>query len=112
MVTAMAREMQDACLQKHRAAVEMKYGRRCTHRASQVVMLMKEGDLLWKGAVETFALEDYPAANHAFVWVWVDDREEAHTIIMLSEAPVHTAIEAVKFAFASGLQRPIARRRQ
>lgn len=64
-----------------------------------------EGETVWIGDVEVFALAGHPQANVAYAWSYETDDGKRRTVTVLGIPPIDTATDAVRAAIASGQQR-------
>ncbi len=85
-------------------AVTAMHGCPCRHVQSSYVHEMMDGKTVWKGEVETFALEGHEKADQAFAWGWDDDGEIRY-IAVLNVPPIISPREAVQAAIVSKTQR-------
>jgi hypothetical protein len=91
-------------LQDLSRAVEAMHGAKATHRGEFLVHEMIDGKTVWKGNVDTFALEGHARATKASAWAWDDDGEVRY-IAVLNVPPINSPREAVQAAIPSGRQR-------
>lgn len=60
-----------------------------------------DGKTVWKGEVETFALEGHHKAKRAFAWSYVNDHGKTQFVSLLEQPPVVSPRAAVQIAIAS-----------
>lgn len=86
-------------------AVTAMHGCPCSHEGTFFVHEMMDGQTVWQGAVELFALEGHPKATRAFAWAYRDAEGEIRYIAVLNVPPINSPREAVQAVIASGRQR-------
>jgi hypothetical protein len=82
-------------------AVSAMEGCPCSHLGTSKVHEQMDGQTVWKGEVETFALQGHPSAKRAFAWSYVDDQGETQFVSLLEQPPVNSPRAAVQIAIAS-----------
>jgi hypothetical protein len=60
-----------------------------------------EGQIVWEGDVEVFALIGHPQANVAYAWAHETDAGGKRYVAVLELPPIKSAIDAVRAAVAS-----------
>ena len=84
------------------AAVAALHGCDCSHVGTARVLEVMDGHTVWRGEVETFALQGHRQASKAFAWAWRDDAGETHYVAVLAVPPINSPREAVQAALTSG----------
>lgn len=83
-------------------AVEAMHGCSCEHQTTGYIHQQMDGQTVWKGAVDTFALTGHATASKAYAWSWKDDVGEVHSVAILNNPPIHSPRAAVQATIASG----------
>jgi hypothetical protein len=83
-------------------AIERAYNCRAKWVATGPIQEVMEGEIVWEGDVETFALIGHPKAKRAFGWSQPagPQNKEERFVSVLEIPPVNSAQMAVKMAFA------------
>ena len=57
-----------------------------------------QGETVWQGDVEVFALHDHPKAKRAYAWAHLDGKQDERTrfVAVLEIPPVESAVTAVR----------------
>ncbi len=81
------------------SAIRDLHGCESTHAYSVPVKETFEGQTVWEGIVEVFALQGHPTATRCYVWSHaVDDSEKRRYVAVLHEGPVDSPEAAVRAA--------------
>ncbi|WP_395746679.1 hypothetical protein [Prosthecobacter sp.] len=94
--------MPSAYLQSLQKAIEAAHGCPCEHQTTGYIHEEMDGETLWKGAVDTFALHGHPTATKAYAWSWKDEDGGNRHVAILNLPPVHSPRTAVQQAIATG----------
>lgn len=61
-----------------------------------------EGETVWEGDVEVFALLDHPKASVAYAWAHETDAGGKRYVAVLGLPPVKSAVDAVRASIVAG----------
>lgn len=76
-----------------------------THLRSEPIKETFQGETVWEGVVEVFAIKGHPHASLAYAWGFEnDDGHRAYTAV-LGEAPINSARDAVRAAVVATARR-------
>jgi len=89
-------------LQNLKDAVTALHGCDCLHFGTSRVVEFWEGQKVFDGEVETFALSGHPKASEAFAWAFHNGTEPQY-IAVLKISPINDPSDAIRAAIASGL---------
>lgn len=81
-------------------AIRKTHGCESRYIGSVAVTERFNGQIAWKGVVETFELIGYPKAKRAYAWTYREGDQDKTTIV-LKIPPVDSPQSAVKVAIAS-----------
>ncbi|MBI1814361.1 MAG: hypothetical protein HYR72_05245 [Deltaproteobacteria bacterium] len=59
------------------------------------------GEPVWQGDVEVFAIRGHPNAQRAYAWSYRGDDDTLHHVAVLGVAPINSAIDAVRAAIVT-----------
>jgi hypothetical protein len=59
------------------------------------------GEVVWDGEVQVFALADHPKAKRAYAWSYATEGERRRFMAVLGLPPVTDAVTAVRVAIAA-----------
>jgi len=76
-----------------------------THPRSEPVRETFQGQTVWEGVVEVFALKGHPTAGLAYAWSHETDAGGRRYVAVLGVDPIRTAADAVRAAAASEMER-------
>lgn len=82
--------------------IEAVHGCKAKYVDSTPVFEAFEGQVIWEGVVDAFALTGHPKAKRCYAWPYKDDRGSTHIATVLEIPPVDSPETAVKIAIASG----------
>jgi hypothetical protein len=88
-------------LQNLKEAVTALHGCDCSHSDTTRVIEQFEGETVFGGDIETFALSGHPKASEAFAWAFHNGTEPQY-IAVLKLPPITDPGDAVRAAIASG----------
>ncbi len=88
-------------IQNLRDTVAALHGCDCSHSGTSRVVEFFEGQKVFDGNVETFALSGHPAASEAFAWAFQGVSEPQY-VAVLNVPPINDPSDAVRAAIASG----------
>lgn len=91
-------------LQNLKEAVTALHGCDCSRLDTSRVVEFWQGQKVFDGAVETFALSGHPTASEAFAWAFHNGTEPQY-IAVLKVPSVNDPSDAVRAAVASGIFR-------
>jgi hypothetical protein len=83
-----------------RALVETHEKCKATHVESVPIRETFNGQLVWEGVVEVFAITNHPAIPRCYAWNYVKGRE-TQFVTVLETPPVKDALSAVRTWLAS-----------
>src|SRR5688572_8351005 len=78
---------------------------RGVHMHTAPVHEVFNGQTVWQGDVELFALMDHPKAKLCYAWSYKDDSGGEHFAAILGLPPVQTPLDAVKVFIASQVKK-------
>ena len=79
-----------------RKAIRDLHGCDSTWLRSEPVRETFEGQTVWDGAVEVFALIDHPKASVAYAWAHETDAGGKRYVAVLNVPPIASAVDAVR----------------
>lgn len=85
---------------KIRDAIEAMHHCAANHVASEPVIELFNGEVVWDGVVETFELGGHPKAKRCHAWSY-EENGEAQYVTVLELPPVHSAESAVQVVIAA-----------
>ena len=88
-------------LQNLSEAVAALHGCDCSHSDTTRVIEQYEGQTVFDGNVETFALYGHPDATEAFAWAFHNGTEPQY-LAVLKVPPINDSSDAVRAAIAAG----------
>jgi hypothetical protein len=77
------------------------HGVESTHLRSEPVCETFEGQTLWEGVVEVFALKGHPKAGLAYAWSQPTDDGGRRYVAVLGVNPIKSARDAVRVSLAA-----------
>lgn len=72
-----------------------------THVRSELVLEAFQGQTVWRGTVEVFAVEGHPKARFAYAWEHETAAGNQRIVAVLGVPPINSALEAVRAAIAA-----------
>lgn len=72
-----------------------------THLRSETVCERLEGETVWEGVVEVFALKGHPKAGLAYAWSQPTDDGGRRYVAVLGVNPIKSARDAVRVSIAA-----------
>ena len=84
-----------------RKAIRDLHGVEATHLRSEPVRETFQGQTVWEGIVEVFALKGHPRAGLAYAWSQDTDGDGRNYIAVLGVSPIKSASDAVRAALAA-----------
>lgn len=88
-----------------RRAIKDLHGLESTHVCSVPVHEVFNGETVWEGDVEEFAVAGHPKAKAAYAWSYRDDAGELRHVAVLGVPPINSAVDAVKAASVAASRR-------
>jgi hypothetical protein len=82
-------------------AIRDLHGVESTHLRSEPVHERFQGETVWEGVVEVFALKGHPKAGLAYAWSHETDKGGRRYIAVLGVDPVKSAQDAVRASIAA-----------
>jgi hypothetical protein len=89
-----------------RKAIRDLHGADATHLRSEHVHETFQGQTVWEGIVEVFALKGHPSAELAYAWSHETDEGGRRYVAVLGVPPVNSAAEAVQASIAATHRKP------
>ena len=77
------------------------HGCESTHVSTTAIREFFQGQLIWDGEVETFAIKDHPEASTCYAWAYRGEDGKNHYTAVLRIPPVTSPQSAVKAAIAA-----------
>lgn len=77
------------------------HGVESSHLRSEPVHETFQGQTVWEGVVEVFALKDHPKAGLAYAWSHETDPGGLRYVAVLGVPPVNSPLDAVRAAIAA-----------
>ena len=77
-------------------AIKDLHGLDATHVRSEPVLETFQGETVWEGEVEVFALQGHPQATTAYAWSHEMDEGKVRHIAVLGVPPINSALDAVR----------------
>jgi hypothetical protein len=98
--------MDDAGLEALRDAIQHMHGLRSEWLESVPTRETFQGELVWEGEIQVFAVE-HPQAKRAYAWSHLVNEETGRRkfFAVLGIAPVNSALDALRASIASGQNR-------
>lgn len=84
-----------------RQAIRDLHGVESTHVRSEPVHERFQGQTVWEGVVEVFALNDAPKADVAYAWRHETDEGGWRYVVVLGVDPIKSAQDAVRASIAA-----------
>ena len=84
-----------------RVAIRKTHGVDSTHLRSEPVHETFQGETVWEGVVEVFALKGHPKASLAYAWSHATDDGGRRVVAVLGVPPIKSARDAVRVAIAA-----------
>lgn len=91
-------------LQELRDAIKRLHGCESKHLTTAAVVETSQGETVWKGEVEIFALIDHPTAKRCFAWAHETDEGKRY-VAVLELPPVTSAQTAVRAAIVNEIKK-------
>src|SRR5437016_6523964 len=88
-----------------RKAIRDLNGVESTHVRSERVHETFQGQTVWEGVVEVFALKGHPKAGLAYAWSHETDEGGRRYVAVLGVPPIASAVDAVRASIAAETQR-------
>ena len=88
-----------------RQAIRNLHGVESTHLRSEPVHETFQGQTVWEGVVEVFALKGHPKAGLAYAWAHETDEGGRRYVAVLGVSPIKSAQDAVRASIAAETQR-------
>jgi hypothetical protein len=85
-------------------AIKHLHGCESRHLTTASVVETFQGETIWKGEVEIFALIDHPKAKRCFAWAHETDEKGKRYVAVLELPPVDSAQSAVKAAIVEEIR--------
>ena len=76
------------------------------HTGSQQVKEVFQGETIWDGTVEVFAVAGHARAKRAYAWSQDQGTPQERFTAVLEISPVKSALDAVKVAIVAELKKP------
>jgi len=87
-------------------AIRDLHGVEGTHLRSEPVHETFQGETVWEGIVEVFALKGHPKAGLAYAWAHATDDGGRRYVAVLGVPPIKSAADAVRAAIAAEHRKP------
>jgi len=84
-----------------RKAIRDLHGVEATHLRSEPVRETFQGQTVWEGVVEVFALKGHPKAGLAYAWSQEADGGGRNYVAVLGVGPIKSPSDAVRAALAA-----------
>jgi hypothetical protein len=84
-----------------RQAIRNLHGVESTHPLSEPVHETFQGETVWEGVVEVFALKGHPKAGLAYAWSHETDDGKRCYVAVLGVPPIESAQDAVRASIAA-----------
>lgn len=83
------------------------HGCKAVHLRSEPVHEVFQGQTVWSGQVEIFALSGHPKAKHCYAWKHWEDASGQHEriVTVLELPPVNSAVAAVRASVVADVKR-------
>ena len=88
-----------------RRAIRDLHGVEGTHLRSEPVHETFQGQTVWEGTVEVFALKGHPKAGLAYAWNHETDAGGRRYVAVLGIGPINTARDSFRASIAAETQR-------
>jgi len=85
------------------------HGTTAKHIESERVHETFEGETVWDGTVEVFALNKHPKAALAYAWSYETDEGTRRYMAVLGAPPINTAMDAVRAVVIAETKAPMKR---
>ena len=82
-------------------AIRDLHGCESVHVSTTAIREFFQGQLVWDGEVETFAIKNHPHASECYAWEYQDDDGKQHYTAVLKLPPVDSPQTAVKAALVA-----------
>ena len=89
-----------------RRAIRNLHGVESSYLRSESVHETFEGETVWEGVVEVFALKGHPKAGLAYAWSQETDEGGRRYIAVLGMRPIKSAQDAVRASIAAEYREP------
>jgi hypothetical protein len=86
-------------------AIRHLHGLEATWLRSEFVREEFNGETVWQGDVECFAVKGHPVASEAYAWSYATEAGKRRFMAILGMSPVTDARKAVQAAIAAGQQK-------
>jgi hypothetical protein len=80
------------------------HGCESEHTGTVPVTETFNGQVVWQGEVEAFALQGHPKAQRCYAWAYQGDDSKEHYTAVLELPPVKSAQDAVRAAIVAGFK--------
>jgi hypothetical protein len=77
------------------------HGCESVHISTTAIREFFQGQLVWDGDVETFAIKNHPQASRCYAWAYQGDDGQEHYTAVLELPPVSSPQSAVKAALVA-----------
>ena len=93
-------------IQRLRVVIRKLHGIDASHLRTESVQKALDGQKVWDGAVELFALKGHPKAGLGYAWEHETDDRGRQVVAVLGMPPIKSALDAVRVLIAAQKSAP------
>lgn len=88
-------------IERLRRTIRSLHGVESSHVRSEPVRETFQGEMVWEGVVEVFAVKGHPKASLAYAWSHKTDDGKRRYVAVLGVPPIKSAQDAVRASIAA-----------